>query len=153
MQAARFTCCALALLLTAGAARADPEPSTAQPAPAAARGEGGSYVAAGVAFGLAAVGLGVGAVAGGISLSEASTVESKCQAGICPSTARDEASTARRLGDLSTASLIVGSAAALTGVVLLVVLPGPVPKTAGEPRGARWSAALGPGRLTLEARF
>jgi hypothetical protein len=139
-----------------------PKPTTAEAPrpPAAARGEGGSYVAAGVAFGLAAVGLGVGAVAGGLSLSDAGTLEASCHAGLCPATERGAASTAKLLGNVSTASLIVGGAAALTGIAFLVVLPGPDPRASAAPsgtapaaRGAAWTAGLGLGRITLEARF
>jgi hypothetical protein len=169
---ARASCCALALLLLAPTAAADPTPedgstssvAAGPPAAAPGGGEGGAYVPAGVAFGLAALGLGVGAVAGGLSLSDAHTVESLCHAGVCPPSERGEASTAKLLGNLSTASLIVGGAAALTGLVLLVVLPRHGVSAAKPPRvsastpapathGVAWAAGLGLGRLTLEARF
>ena len=149
MLRAHATCCALALTLLAPAARAEPTPEGTPPAaPPAAKG---SYVAAGVAFGLAGAALGVGAVAGGISLSDAGTVESSCHAGLCPASQRGPASTARTLGDLSTASLIVGGAAALTGVVLLVALPAPAAQKGGA--GVSWVAGVGAGRLTFGARF
>jgi len=141
------------LLLLAPAAYADPTPESAAPAATPAR-EGGSYVAAGVAFGLAGAALGVGAVTGGISLSDAGTIESSCHAGLCPASQRGPASTAKTLGDVSTASLIVGGAAAITGVVLLVVLPRPAaPKSGAMAGGVTWTAGIGPGRLTFGARF
>ncbi len=150
------------MLLLAPAARAEPTvedtpPTATTPAttPPAGQGhEGGSYVAAGVAFGLAAAALGVGAVTGGISLSDAGTIKASCHAGVCPTSEVGPASTAKTLGDASTASLIVGAAAALTGVVFLVVLPGPTaPKSSATRTGPTWIAGVGPGRLTLGARF
>lgn len=138
-------------------APAEPSAEGTPPAttPPAAQGhEGGSYVAAGVAFGLAAAALGVGAVTGGISLSDAGTIKASCHAGVCPAGERGPASTAKTLGDVSTASLIVGAAAALTGVVFLVALPGPTaPKSSATRAGVTWIAGVGPGRLTLGARF
>ncbi len=146
------------MLLLAPAASADPAQAPAPPTVTTPRDDGGSYAAAGVAFGLAAVGAGVGAVAGGLSLSDARSIESGCLAGVCPASMRSEASTARVLGNLSTASLIAGGAAALTGIVFLIVLPGPRAKAAPKAaaiaeQGAAWSAGLGLGRITIEARF
>jgi hypothetical protein len=146
-------------LLLAPTSRADPTSegatTTLEGAPKAAQErQGGSYVAAGVAFGLAAAALGVGAVAGGISLSDAGTIESSCHAGLCPANQRGPASTAKTLGDVSTATLIVGGAAALTGVVLLVVLSRPAaPKSGATAAGVTWIAGVGPGQLTFGARF
>ena len=73
---------------------------------------------------------------------------------LCPAGERGPASTAKALGDVSTASLIVGGAAALTGVVFLVVLSGPrASKRGAASAGPTWAAGVGPGRLTLAARF
>jgi hypothetical protein len=165
MRALRFSFCAAALTLLAPApALADPSHPEAQPqAPAevapepppsatASRSGGSAFVPAGVAFGLAAVGLGVGAVTGALSLSDVGTLTASCHGQLCPASERGAADKAKLLGNVSTASLIVGGAAALTGIAFLVLLPGEKARpAAGTAPSAR--AGLGLGRVFVEGTF
>lgn len=145
----RIGAAALLPLFFSATARADDPPAAA----GAHADEGGSLLPAGLAFGLAGVGLLTGITTGALSLSTISDVKSSCNAAVCPESQHDKASAAKALGNASTASFIVGGAAALTGIVFLVVLPrGPTTKSAAPPP-VSYRAGLGLGHITFEARF
>jgi hypothetical protein len=108
-----------------------------------------------------AVGLGVGAVTGILSLDKLSDVESGCpDYPLCPvddKAGQDDLSSAKALGNVSTAAFIAGGVLAATGVVLLVVHPGREREPAAGARAAGGagsvSVVLGPGRLDFQGRF
>ncbi|WP_437285986.1 tetratricopeptide repeat protein [Sorangium sp. So ce406] len=134
-----------------------PAPAPA-PAPRVEAG-GGSFLPAGIAFGLGAVGLGVGAATGIVSLSKVSDIKAQCEGQRCPAELKGDADTATTLGHVSTVGFIVGAASAAAGVVLLVVRSGDdgAPDAAGAApqarRGAVWSAGVGLGRVELRGEF
>ena len=136
--------------------QAQPSPSSPPSTGSWLRPTGITLVAAG------AVGLGVGAVTGILSLNKVSSLRSDCpDYPQCP--ADDTAgqgvlSSAKGLGNVSTASFIAGGVLAATGVVLLMVRPGEEskPATPGDrissfARSVRVS--LGPGRFDIKGRF
>jgi len=71
--------------------------------------------------GIGVAAIAVGAVTGGLALGKRSTVDEHCAALICDQQGLDAAGSGRTLGDVSTATLVIGSAALVTGVVLLIV--------------------------------
>ncbi len=125
----------------------------ATPAPPPEHATSGWSRPAGIALTtLGAVGLGVGAATGILSLGKVHTIETLpgCTSGP-PCSTRDggDSSSAKTLGNVSTASFVVGGVLAAAGVTLLVVHP-------GGAAGARSSSAkvfLGAGRLDLRGTF
>jgi hypothetical protein len=130
----------------------------------------------GIAFTTAgAVGLGIGAVTGILSLNKVGAIKSRCGGVVCPAddTAdRDSLSSAKTLGNVSTAALVAGGTLAAAGVVLLVIRPdaagqhvaggasSPPAGWHGSPPGARPASVAGSvrvsvaaGRVELEASF
>jgi tetratricopeptide (TPR) repeat protein len=133
----------------------------AEPAPAAPPADApappvkkGSAVPGAVVVGVGAASLGVGVLTGALSLAKVSDIKAQCQGNTCPATLQSRADSARLLGNVSTAALVVGGVAAVTGVVLLVVRPG---GHTSSPQGAAsafsWHAGLGLGRLDVGGTF
>ncbi|MBK6516206.1 MAG: hypothetical protein IPG04_19420 [Polyangiaceae bacterium] len=103
--------------------------------------------------GIAALSIGgaalvVGAATGGVSLSTVAELEDRCpgKTGCDPA---DEAlaDEARLLGDVSTATLVIGGAAAVTGLILVLV---PSPEAPGS---TSLRPLIGPGFLGLTGAF
>jgi len=104
-----------------------------------------------VALGVGGAALGVGAVTGAIAVTESMDVRSRCSGNRCPFEEEEQASSARTLANVSTASFVVGSAAVAAGAVLLFLRPG---GTQGESdEAARVEPWLGPGLAGLQGRF
>jgi hypothetical protein len=95
-----------------------------------------------LAFG--GVGLELGAVTGGLAARDASTVKEGCVDGHCLRSDADLLDRARTLATVSTVGLVVGGAAAATGIILVAVRPG----GSAEP-----SVAVGPGFVGLRGWF
>ena len=75
-----------------------------------------------VSFGVGAAAVGTGAVTGALSLSRSSELKKLCEAdGRCPPSAEPLINRGQLLGNISTATFIVGGAALGAGVVLLIV--------------------------------
>ena len=133
---------------------ASPEPQVATPKRAR-----GSLLPAGLTLGLGGASLAVGTVTGILSLQKTSDLRSKCPNYRCGPSYRDDVDRAALLGDISTATFIVGTAAATTGAALLIVRAsgGAAPATTGSAARAapsvRWSAGVGLGRLDVRAEF
>jgi hypothetical protein len=105
------------------------------------------------------VGLGVGAVTGILSLDKVSDIESRCpEYPHCPpddKASRDDLSSAKALGNVSTAGFIAGGVLAAAGAALLLFHPGK--PTVGGPGPSSSTGDvrvfLGPGRLELQGKF
>ena len=67
------------------------------------------------------VGVGVGAVTGGLALGKRSTADDNCVEQICNAEGLDAVEGGKTLGDISTATLAVGGAALVAGLVLFLV--------------------------------
>ena len=93
---------------------APPPPLEPEPPPA-------EYAWGGVVGGLGLAGLMVGAITGGLAVGKRATVDEHCADLICDQEGLDAAGSGKTLGDVSTATLVVGGAALVAGVVLLVV--------------------------------
>jgi hypothetical protein len=97
-------------------------PASTPAAPAAdADGVHTLLVPAIACFAVGATTLAAGIVTGVLSLEKVGDIESRCVDGHCPPEDEDEASTARSLGDASTALLVIGGAGLVAGTALLVV--------------------------------
>lgn len=139
-------------------ALASPSAATAAPVPSHPPPSAGPRLPGLLTLGIGAVGLGIGAVTGALSLSRVAALEERCGGYHCsPGDERDAAS-ARMLGNVSTAALLVGSAAA-AGALLLVIRPGGAPlrpapsDKAPAAAASSFSVGVGAGRIQLEARF
>lgn len=99
----------------------------------------GSLMPSIAAFSVGALGLSVGAITGAVSMPEADA--------------------ARTLGNVSTASFIVGGVGVAAGVLLLLLPPGGTPalgtsaRAAPPASGVTWSAGLGLGRIDIRGSF
>jgi tetratricopeptide (TPR) repeat protein len=119
----------------------------------------GSLLPGGLALGLGGVSLAVGAITGGLSLSKVSDLESICPNKNCRPEEQGKADAAKTLGNVSTATFILGGAAIAAGVVLVVVRPGGGPKPAASGGVSRvkpqlsLGASVGLGRLDLRLSF
>lgn len=113
---------------------------------------GGIVLAAG-----GAVALGAGAITGKVSLDLAAAVRERCGGVHCLATdtaSRQDVSTAKTLGDVSTASFLVGGTFALAGGTLLLLhLRSGGEARAGEAPAASVQASFGPGQITFSGRF
>jgi hypothetical protein len=96
------------------------------------------------------LGLGVGAVTGAVSLSQASSIKSQCNGNACPSNLKDEHDRAVVLGNVSTATFVIGGAALATGGVLLYLSR---PQRKGPEPRAGVQARVGLGRVDVEGSF
>lgn len=91
-----------------------------------------------VAIGVGGAAVGVGAFFGLRTLSEKSTVDEHCVGSRCDETGLRANDDAKQAATLSTVAFVVGGAAVITGVVLLLTAR----PTAAPPRAARGSALL-----------
>lgn len=109
------------------------------------------FVPAMVSLGVGALSLAAGAATGAMSLSQAGKLEKKCASdGRCPPSAQDSIDQARLLGNISTATFIVGGVAASAGVVLLILGK---PKTPATGLLQRTIPLVGPGMVGLRGEF
>src|SRR5262249_29255519 len=119
----------------------------------------GSLLPGAIGLGVGAVSLGVGAVTGGLSLAKVSDLKHSCGKLGCQATAQGDIDTARTLGNVSTATFVVGGAAVAAGVVLWVLRPFGRPKPAaagGASRplpGVSFRAGGGPGWIGVQMKF
>ncbi len=99
-----------------------PKPLVTPPSSSGESGSGGLVVGAGLLLGFGAAGLVVGAVTGALALSEAEAARKNCtEDAVCPTANEPIKDRALGLAHASTASLAVGGALAITGVILLVM--------------------------------
>lgn len=133
-----------------------------QPAEARAESRPGWSLPVGITLGaLGVLGLGAGAVTGGISLGQVSSIKShaQCVSGSpCSTTDADGVSSAKTLGNVSTAAFIAGGVLAAAGVTVLVLGRGGERKptraggqTTSSPDLVR--VAVRPGRIELQGSF
>jgi hypothetical protein len=113
----------------------------------------GLRIGGGVALGLGAVGLGAGFTFGAIAKSKADSAKKVCNAGTCSTQQGvDDMRSASSAANVSTALVVVGAAAAVTGTVLLIVAP----RSGARPAAALTiSPSFGPTQvgLTLSGAF
>jgi len=128
-------------------------PSEATPPTAPPPSSKGSLVPAGVAFGLGGASLVVFGVTGGLALGKFSDVKSRCHGTVCLTSDAAEASAGTTLGNVSTALLVIGSAAVVTGVVLAVVRPGKRSAPAAALGSFHLEPAVGAGSVSLRGGF
>jgi hypothetical protein len=124
----------ITLELGRSTARAAPPPPP-EPAPTPA-----AYAWGGVVGGVGLAAVVVGAITGGLALGKRATVDEHCTDRLCDQQGLDAAGSGKTLGDVSTATLVIGGAALVTGVVLLVVGSQEDTTTAMwlTPQGFRW---------------
>jgi hypothetical protein len=133
------------------AASASPPPDGQRPPPASPEPAAkGSFVPAGVAFGVGGAGLLVGAITGIAASDRISAAHAGCTApdasGVrhCPPGNESAASAAKGLIAGSVVGFVVAGAGVIGGVVLAAVRPG---------GGAKVSIEVGPGSIGLRGRF
>lgn len=124
------------------AGAAAPPPDEPPPAP-----KKGSFVPGAVALGVGGASLLVGAISGAMSLAKVGDIKAQCNGTVCPGSLSSAADSARVLGHTSTATLVIGAAAAVAGVVLVVVRPG------GRAPAPAAALSVGAGRLELSGSF
>jgi hypothetical protein len=93
-----------------------PEPEPPPPS-------GGPNVLAITGFSLAGAGAIVGLVGGGIHLSKTSSLESQCEAGVCPATLADDHAAAGRWATISNVGFAVAGVGLAVGVIGLLTAP------------------------------
>jgi hypothetical protein len=98
-------------------------------------------IASGTAFGVGAAGVGVGAVAGFVVLGRSDRLLDVC-AKTCSAASRAELDATRTLGNVSTASFILGATGLATGVLILLLTPSPR-RDAFTAGGVRLNVGLG----------
>jgi hypothetical protein len=109
------------------------------------------FVPAMVSFGVGAASLAAGAFTGAMSFSRADVLKNQCSSnGRCPPSARATIDEGQLLGNISTATFIVGGAAVGAGVVLLIVGKPKSPATGMLRQTIPWVA---PGMLGLRGTF
>jgi hypothetical protein len=136
-----------------------PAPAPAQPRPESAEPESPSHRGFGplawAGFGVAAVGVGVGAVTGVMTLSDKSSIASRCNGTRCPPSTYGKIDSANTLATVSTVSFAVGGAGAALGVAAWLLgwgveAPPPAPGSGNSVRVAPW---VGLGSLGVDGRF
>jgi hypothetical protein len=90
----------------------------------------------------------VGAIAGGISLSNTSSIKSACSGDVCPSGERGAISSATTIANVSNVGFALGAAGLVVGIVGVLLRP----KTP-ETDAVIVSPFVGPGLAGLRARF
>jgi hypothetical protein len=109
------------------------------------------FVPAMVAFGVGAASIAAGALTGAMSLGRVGELEDLCTSeGRCPPSAQDRIDQASLLGNVSTATFVVGGAAAAAGVVLLVLGKPKSPPASGRIDVEPWAGPFGAG---IRGRF
>jgi hypothetical protein len=117
--------------------------------------------AVGTAYGVGALGLGVFAVTGAMALVRSNEIKLRCGPSLCPSSEEDNLATARTLGRVATAGVVVASIGAVMGTIILFeTRPGRDQRRRGtasarpQPAGGlAWSMGVEPGRLAINGRF
>jgi hypothetical protein len=144
-----------AFVIDLGGARSTPEPSLAPASPSPAEpaspepAHGGSFVPAGIAFGVGAVALGVGIATGAASMAKVSDIQQRCDGTQCLKSDAGNADAARGLATASTVSFVLAGVGVATGGVLLLVR-----RRAGTtPEPPRVEAAIGPASLLVRGAF
>lgn len=74
-----------------------------------------------IGFGVGAAGLLTGTIAGGVALSEASSLDEQCPDGRCSPAQQDDLDAANRIGHVSTAGFVVGGVGVAAGIVGLLL--------------------------------
>ena len=99
------------------------------------------YVVGAVGIALVAT----GAITGGAAIGSKSDIDDNCDGTICNQDGKDAADTTQTLGNVSTATFIIGGAAVAAATVLLLLAPdGDDDATAGAvPAGLSWRPLLG----------
>ena len=109
-------------------------PSAAPPAEESGGGGlGPMRTAALVVGGVGVASLVVFGITGGLALGEASTVDDNCTDGRCNAEGKEAADQGLLLGNVATATLVIGLAAVATGIILWVVAPDDGSAPASEP--------------------
>ena len=108
-----------------------------------------------VGFGAAAVGLATWAVTGSIALAKTESLKDDCPDDSCPEDREGDLDTARTLGNVATAGLVVGVIGTIWGVVALVVADedGGEASEQGDETSASVRPVIGPGYLGLSGQF
>ncbi len=108
------------------------------------------FLPAVISVGVGGLSLAAGAATGGLSLTQVRSLERECRAdGSCPPTLEATMNRARLLGNVSTATFIVGGVAVSAGVVMLVMGKRKAP-AAGSLQAIPWVA---PGMAGLRGEF
>lgn len=102
----------------------------------------------GVGFGVGATALLVGVVAGGISLSNTSSIKSVCSGNVCPSGEQNAIGSATTLANVSNVTLALGAAGLVVGTVGVVLRP-----KAPQTDAVVVSPFVGPGLAGLRLGF
>ncbi len=131
------------------AAAPDPPAAIDPPPPEPAAAPGGSFVPAGVAFGVGALGLGIGLATGAVSLAKVSDVKQRCEGTLCLRADGANADSARALATASTVGFVVAGLGVATGAVLLVVRR----RTGVTQPPPAVEASIGPASLLLRGVF
>jgi hypothetical protein len=97
--------------------------------------------------------LAVGAITGGLSVAKANDVKAQCPAWHtmpCDTSLKNEGDTAGLLGNVSTATLVIGGAAVVVGGALLGIRR---PRAPRPPQTGVTGVGLGLGQIAVEGRF
>jgi hypothetical protein len=130
---------------------AQPEPAPEHDAPATEHGGGGPGAIGWTGFAVAAAGVGIGAVTGILTLSDKSSIASRCNGTHCPPSTYGDLSSANTMATVSTVAFAVGAAGAAVGVVAwLLGRQGP---PEAPPPVARATPAVGLGTIGLAGTF
>ncbi len=114
------------------------------------QGSLGWIVPGSIAAGIGVVSLGVGAITGALSLSKVSDIKKSCTNNVCPMTLAGEGDSARLLGNVSTATLVVGGVGVAAGVALFLMMKPVARARVGQ---VEWRASVGPRSIGLDGRF
>ncbi len=101
---------------------------------------------------LGGAGLGAGTIFGSIATAKGASVRSQCVANVCPASAGPDVSEIKNFVAASYAAIIGGGVLAVTGLVLVIVAPGPPVDDAKSARFAPW-VGPGGGGLSFAATF
>jgi hypothetical protein len=109
-----------------------------------------------IALGAGGLGLSIGVVTGAVSVAKVNDLADKCPDKHCLPSLQATGDSARTLGNVSTASFVVGGALIGAGVALAILRPWGGPPTepnADAPRAAWVQARVGLGTVGLEGAF
>lgn len=121
----------------------------------------GSLVPAGISYGVGVAGLAAFGVGGILALNKVTDVRANCFDTLCPSNQASNIASARTLGNLSTAGLIVGGVGLAAGTFFLFNRPGasPPPPAASGKKKTAWvsivdvNVGFGLGGIQVNGRF
>jgi len=130
-----------------------PSPPPAPPPPPPEK-KHGSRAPGALVLALGGAGLGAGTIFGSIASAKGASVRTQCVANVCPASAGPDVSEIKNFVAASYAAIIGGSVFAVTGLVLIIVAPGP-PVSDDAPKSARLGPWVGPGGggLSLSGTF